>query len=30
MPLEQWLASVIKDEGTLGHLRELLDLSSAG
>jgi type VI secretion system protein ImpA len=30
MPLEQWRASVIKDEGTLGHLRELLDLSSAG
>jgi type VI secretion system protein ImpA len=26
MPLEQWLASVIKDEGTLGQLRELLDL----
>jgi type VI secretion system protein ImpA len=29
MPLEQWLASVIKDEGTLGQLRELLDMSSA-
>lgn len=26
MPLEQWLASVIKDEGTLGQLRELLDI----
>jgi type VI secretion system protein ImpA len=26
MPLEQWLASVIKDEATLGQLRELLDI----
>lgn len=26
MPLEQWLASVIKDESTLGQLRELLDI----
>lgn len=26
MPLEQWLATVIKDEGTLGQLRELLDI----
>lgn len=26
MPLDQWLGSVIKDEGTLGQLRELLDL----
>mgnify|MGYP001266221620 CR=1 FL=1 len=26
MPLEQWLAAVIKDEGTLGQLRELLDI----
>jgi type VI secretion system protein ImpA len=26
MPLEQWLVSVIKDEGTLGQLRELLDM----
>lgn len=26
MPLEQWLSSVIKDEGTLGQLRELLDI----
>ncbi len=25
MPLEQWLSTVIKDEVTLGHLRELLD-----
>lgn len=25
MPLDQWLGSVIKDEGTLGQLRELLD-----
>ena len=28
MPLGQWLARVIKDEGTLGQLRELLDLAS--
>jgi type VI secretion system protein ImpA len=26
MPLERWLASVIKDEATLGQLRELLDI----
>lgn len=26
MPLEKWLATVIKDEGTLGQLRELLDI----
>lgn len=26
MPLEQWLSRVIKDEGTLGQLRDLLDL----
>ena len=25
MPLEQWLSTVIKDDVTLGHLRELLD-----
>jgi type VI secretion system protein ImpA len=30
MPLEQWLASVIKDEATLGQLRELLDIQAAG
>lgn len=29
MPLEQWLAAVIKDEGTLGQLRELLDIKPA-
>lgn len=29
MSLEQWLGSVIKDEGTLGQLRELLDVNSA-
>ena len=29
MPLEQWLATVIKDEGTLGQLRELLDIKPA-
>jgi type VI secretion system protein ImpA len=28
MPLERWLASVIKDEATLGQLRELLDIQS--
>lgn len=28
MPLEQWLARVIKDESTLGQLRDLLDLQS--
>jgi type VI secretion system protein ImpA len=27
MPLEQWLAAVIKDPGTLGQLKELLDLA---
>jgi len=26
MPFDRWLASVIKDEGTLGQLRELLDI----
>lgn len=26
MPLERWLASVIKDDATLGQLRELLDV----
>lgn len=26
MPLEQWLAAVIKDQSTLGQLRELLDI----
>lgn len=26
MPLERWLASVIKDDSTLGQLRELLDI----
>ena len=26
MPLERWLASVIKDDSTLAHLRELLDI----
>jgi type VI secretion system protein ImpA len=26
MPLEQWLSRVIKDENTLDHLRDLLDL----
>lgn len=30
MPLEAWLASVIKDEATLNHLRELLDVRDAG
>jgi type VI secretion system protein ImpA len=25
MPLERWLASVVKDQGTLAQLRELLD-----
>ena len=25
MPLEQWLSTVIKDDVTLGQLRELLD-----
>lgn len=29
MPLDQWLAHVIKDESTLGQLRELLDLRPA-
>ena len=29
MPLEQWLAHVIKDDSTLGQLRELLDLRQA-
>lgn len=28
MPLDQWLASVIKDQSTLGQLRELLDIPS--
>jgi len=28
MPLEQWLTKVIKDESTLVHLRELLDLNA--
>ena len=26
MPLEQWLGAVIKDQGTLDQLRELLDI----
>jgi len=30
MPLEQWLSTVIKDEVTLGHLRELLDWERGG
>lgn len=30
MPLETWLASVIKDEATLNQLRELLDIRDAG
>lgn len=29
MPLEQWLSTVIKDDATLGHLRELLDWERA-
>lgn len=29
MPLEQWLAAVIKDQSTLGQLRELLDIPVA-
>jgi type VI secretion system protein ImpA len=29
MSLEQWLGSVIKDDNTLGQLRELLDVNSA-
>lgn len=29
MPLEKWLESVIKDDGTLRQLRELLDIRSA-
>ena len=28
MPLEQWLSTVIKDQSTLGQLRELLDIPS--
>lgn len=28
MPLERWLESVIKDDGTLGQLKELLDIRS--
>lgn len=28
MPLDRWLAQVIKDQGTLSQLRELLDLQS--
>ena len=30
MPLEQWLSTVIKDDVTLGHLRELLDWERGG
>jgi type VI secretion system protein ImpA len=30
MPLEQWLSTVIKDDATLGHLRELLDWETRG
>lgn len=30
MPLEQWLGTVIKDEATLGQLRELLDWERGG
>ncbi|MET5020892.1 type VI secretion system protein TssA, partial [Burkholderia pseudomallei] len=26
MPLHQWLASVVKDDGSLAHIRELLGL----
>lgn len=29
MSMDEWLAAVIKDEGTLGQLRELLDIRSA-
>lgn len=29
MPLEQWLATVIKDQSTLGQLRELLDIKDS-
>lgn len=29
MSMDEWLSAVIKDEGTLGHLRELLDIRSA-
>lgn len=28
MPLDQWLAAVIKDQSTLGQLRELLDIQA--
>lgn len=30
MPLEQWLSTVIKDDATLGQLRELLDWENRG
>jgi type VI secretion system protein ImpA len=30
MPLEQWLSTVIKDDATLGQLRELLDWERDG
>jgi type VI secretion system protein ImpA len=30
MPLEQWLREVIKDQGSLGHLEELLGMKPAG
>ena len=30
MPLEQWLSTVIKDDATLGQLRELLDWDRGG
>lgn len=28
MPLEHWLATVIKDDGTLAQLKDLLDIQS--
>ncbi|RIX42015.1 MAG: type VI secretion system protein TssA [Rhodocyclales bacterium GT-UBC] len=30
MPLEKWLEAVVKDQSTLGQLRELLDIRQAG
>lgn len=30
MPLEKWLGAVVKDEGTLSQLRELLDIREPG
>jgi type VI secretion system protein ImpA len=29
MPLEEWLQAVIKDDATLGHLKELLDIRAS-